>query len=651
MGIFDSSGKKKTEDSSEERRETPPEGKPALGRWQVGDRILNRYKIYDVKGGPGRSGMGSVYICYDHESKRAMAIKTLQDRFLQDRASIDRFKWEAEAWVRLEKHYNIVQAWYVDEVGGRPCIFLESIVGDEQYGADLSGWIWGGGLQRDAKPDIPLILNFAIQFCQGMMHAEKKFKEMGKPFVHRDVKPQNIMVTRDRVVKVTDFGLVKAFAEADEDIPSMTVGDESRKRLSLSKSGNVCGTPPYMSPEQCRGEKDVDVRSDVYAFGCVLYEMLTQRYVFDARTPEEFIKHHLKTKPNSPDAHKELDKVVMKCLEKEPDKRYQDFNELDKTLSALYHRLTGKVVKEPEAIQLEAWELSVKGLSLTNLGLHQEAVACLMRAVKLDPINPDTHGTLGLIYANQGNHEAAVLEYQESLKVDPNNATTHLQLGIAFDHQKNFDAATEEYMEALRIDPRYAQAHRGLGHIYYKQLRLDDAEKEYKEALSIDPNNAEVHCDLGGLYQLQAMLAEAQEEYKKALRINPNYAFARYKWGSAYLSAYRMVGKPVYLDAAVEQFKEALRLNPDDVEAHYDLGNAYKAQGKLDVAVAKYEEVLRLNPNDVDAHRNLGIAYETQGEYRQAIESYQAFIRLASPQYASWVKQAEESIRQLRQKI
>lgn len=654
MGIFDSSEKKRTKGSLEERRENPPKGQPTLARWHVGDTIADQYEIHRISGGPGRSGMGIVYLCYAHESKRAIAIKTLQDQFLQSRGATNRFKWEAEAWVRLEKHYNTVQAEFVVEIERRPYIFLEYIVGDDRYGVDLLGWIRGGGLERGGKPDIRLILSFAIQFCHGMMHAQRKFAEMGRPFVHRDIKPSNILITRHKVVKITDFGLVKAFLETDEDIPSMTVGDESRRRLSFSKSGIVCGTPPYMSPEQCRGEKDVDVRSDVYAFGCVLYEMLTRRHVFDGGTAEEFIRHHVKDTPKSPDAHRELDRVVLKCLHKDPHERYQDFSELEKVLSVLYGRLTGEVVKQPEGVESEAWELAIKGLSLSNLGIHEEAVACLMQAVELDPNDPDMHDTLGVIYHRQGNHEGAILEYQESLRSEPNNAVTHLNLGITYEHQKNLDAAAAEYKEALRIDPRYAQAHRGLGHIYYSQLRLDDAEREYNESLSIDPSNAEVHCDLGGLYQLQAMLVEAQEEYRKALRIDPDFAFARYKWGTAYLSAYRGIGKPgnpVYLDAAVEQFKEALRLNPDDVDAHYDLGYAYKAQGRLDAAVAEYRELLRLKPNAVDAHRSLGIIYQAQGKYREAIESYQAFVRLAPPQYASRVKQAEESIRQLSQNM
>jgi len=560
MGIFDSFKKKKPEEGSGEvRRETPRRGEEiALGRWQVGDKIENRYEIHHILGGPGKSGMGIVYICYDHEISDPVAIKTFQDKYLTDLAAIKRFKWEAATWVRLEKHYNIVQAEYVKVIEGRPYIFMEYVVGDKQYGTDLSGWIRGGGLQRDRRADIPLILNFAIQVCHGMIHAQNRFKEMGKPFVHRDIKPQNIMVTQDKVVKVTDFGLVKAFAEADEDIPSTTVGDESRRRLSLSKSGNVCGTPPYMSPEQCRGERDIDVRSDIYAFGCVLYEMLTGRYVFDVEKAEEFIYHHLKGMPRSPNAHKELDRVVMKCLEKEAGERYHDFEELEEVLSGIYYGLTGEMIQPPSAQKLEAWELSNKGFSLENVGILQEAIDCYHQALKLNPNLVWAHNNLGSAYAAQGKPDEAVREYREALSINPNDAMAHYNLGNAYHAQGKFDEAIWEHRETLTINPNYAEAHNNLGNAYKAQGKFDEAIWEHREALKINPNLAEAHNNLGIAYSAQ--------------------------------------GK---LDEAIGEYREALRLNPNGVAAHFNLGIAYSAQGKLDEAIGEYREALRLNPNDL----------------------------------------------------
>ena len=218
------------------------------GRWQVGMMIDGRYEIRDIKMG----GMGVVYLCYDPKNIMPVAIKTFQDKYLKDKDSVDRFIYEANAWVDLEKHKNIVRAYYVENIEYRPYIFLEYVAGDKYYGADLRGWILRKGL------DLKTTLNFAIQFCDGMIHAEKKFKEMGKPFVHRDIKPANIMVTKDRVLKVTDFGLVKSILTSQDEIDL----------------GRGWGTFEYMSPEQWLDSENIDTRSDIYSFGCVLYEMV-----------------------------------------------------------------------------------------------------------------------------------------------------------------------------------------------------------------------------------------------------------------------------------------------------------------------------------------------------------------------------------------
>jgi serine/threonine protein kinase len=325
VGIFDAIRTRDKGGTPDAQGPLPPSASrtdSSPGRWQVGDRIQGQYQIIKICGGPGKSGMGIVYVCYDHVFKSPVALKTFQDRFLSDQAAIDSFKREAETWIRLEKHHNIVTAKWVQMIEARPYIGLEYVAGDKRYGSDLSGWIWQGGLRQNGNPDIPLILNFALQFCHGMTHAKKKFEEMGKPFVHRDIKPSNIMITQDRVVKVTDFGLVKSFVGAVGDIPSMMIGNGGHQRLGLSKSGGICGTPPYMSPEQCRGENDIDERSDIYSFGCVLHEMLTGRYVFGARTPEGFLKAHLNSLPQSPNVHPRFDKAVLRCLEKNPTDRY-----------------------------------------------------------------------------------------------------------------------------------------------------------------------------------------------------------------------------------------------------------------------------------------------------------------------------------------
>jgi tetratricopeptide (TPR) repeat protein len=288
------------------------------------------------------------------------------------------------------------------------------------------------------------------------------------------------------VVKVTDFGLVKAFARSVEDMPVM-IRDAELEKLGLSKPGGWCGTPPYMSPEQCRGEESIDERSDIYAFGCVLYEMLTGRYVFEAGTVEEFIHHHLRTVPRAPGSGEELDRVVLRCLEKEPNNRYQGFDEVEQVLARLYIGLTGKVVRPIDGAPLEAWEWGNKGLSLMNLGFTDEGMRCTEEAIRINPNCAEAHRSLGQSHMKKGDWGSAMKESQEALRIDPHDAEAHRLLGNSYQLKGDGDATMKEFQEALVIEPHDAAAYLGLGAAYHGRGRLREALGCYESFVRLAP--------------------------------------------------------------------------------------------------------------------------------------------------------------------
>lgn len=159
--------------------------------WGVGDLIRDRYEVYDIKAG----GFGIVYIVYDHDDGVPYAIKTLQDRHLVNPFAAERFIREAEVWVRLGRHQNVVRAFFVDRIDNQPYIFLECIVG-----SNLRKALSGGPLPRRT------VMRYAIQFCRGMVHAQN----MISGFAHLDIKPENCLLTEDNILKLTDFSLSKA---------------------------------------------------------------------------------------------------------------------------------------------------------------------------------------------------------------------------------------------------------------------------------------------------------------------------------------------------------------------------------------------------------------------------------------------------------
>src|SRR6185295_12635979 len=188
--------------------------------------------------------MGIVYVVYDHEWREALAAKTFQDEiFARSPAIAHRFTQEALIWINLDVHQNIAHARFVHTIEGKPYLFLEYV-----SGGDLGDWI---GTPRLTE-DLPQVLRFAIHFCDGMTHALAKGIQ-----AHRDIKPQNCLITQDGTLKVTDFGLAKVFNDVSlSDIESLDIESLS---LGLTRTGMAAGTPTHMAPEQFGDAKRVDV--------------------------------------------------------------------------------------------------------------------------------------------------------------------------------------------------------------------------------------------------------------------------------------------------------------------------------------------------------------------------------------------------------
>jgi len=212
----------------------------------------------------GRGGMGEVYRARDTKLKRDVAVKILPDEFSRDADRVSRFQREAEVLASLN-HPNIAGIYDVEEASGLRYLVLELVEGETL--AD-----------RIARGPIPVeeAMRIALQICEALEAAHER------GIIHRDLKPANVKVTTEGEVKVLDFGLAKAM-ESNAANPTLS---QSPTLVTGSMAGMIIGTAAYMSPEQARG-RAADQRSDIFAFGCVLYEMLTGRQAFrgeDVRT-------------------------------------------------------------------------------------------------------------------------------------------------------------------------------------------------------------------------------------------------------------------------------------------------------------------------------------------------------------------------------
>ena len=449
-----------------------------------GDRIEDRYEVAQVL----RGGMGVVYLCYDHEQREPVAIKSFQARFFDNERVVARFTQEALTWIRLEKHRHIVQARVVHTVRDRPHIFLEHISGPEGLGPDLRAWIDHNRLTLD------LAVRFGLHIALGMQHAVRQVPGL----VHRDLKPANILVTHDEVAKVTDFGLVHSVVSAGE----VPLHEDDGDIMRLTRVGSVVGTAPYMSPEQCRAE-EVDQRADIYAFGCILYEMLTGRPVFQARKFFDWLTAHLNETPQIPsdvsgELPADLRTLLLACLEKSPTDRPSDWGEVADGLATVYEDITGEqAVMAISGPQLEAHELMDKGYSLTELGRAEEALEAYDRALELQP-------DYAWAWARKGRTLRLLERYDEALAC---------------------------FEQAITLSPSYGWAWNGKGIVLERQGRIEEALEAYRQAAMLKPGDVWPWYNQADILQSMGRFEEALPLLDRALNADPMHAHSWAKRG------------------------------------------------------------------------------------------------------------------------
>ena len=271
--------------------------------------------------------MGEVWRAKDTKLGREVAIKTLPEEFAQDADRLARFEREAKLLASLN-HPNIAAIHGFEEDNGTHFLVMELVEGDTL--ADRLG--------RGAIP-VEESLNLALQIADALKAAHEK------GVIHRDLKPANIKVTDDNNVKVLDFGLAKAFAgEEVEASPS----NSPTLSMQATQQGVILGTAAYMSPEQAKG-RAVDKRADVFAFGCVLYEMLTGRQSFGKSDVTESLSAVISLQPEwtalPPNLHPRLRETVERCLEKRVSERYQDIGDAKADIEKVLADPNGVIVQ------------------------------------------------------------------------------------------------------------------------------------------------------------------------------------------------------------------------------------------------------------------------------------------------------------------
>lgn len=552
--------------------------------------------------------MGEVYLAEDQHLGRKVAIKFLPPEIANDERARQRLLREAKTAATLD-HPNICAIYEVGQEGDCSFIVLQYIEG-ETLAARL----------RHHRPDVQEALAIAEQVAEALKQAHSR------GIVHRDIKPENIMLTTGTQVKVLDFGLAKVVRD-----PQIVDADTASL---LSMPGMVVGTLPYMSPEQVRGE-ELDCRSDIFSLGAVLYELLSGRKPFDAKSKAELISAILTVDPppisNSGVARDSggEEQLVHRCLEKNAALRYQTMSDLIADLRYLRKESEGQVMQKRTATSAKphsavvSGEGKLRGLSTARVGLVLGAVVLVVAAAvylrsfrtsKPAPVSgtPSANspaydvylrGKVNVSSENPANNEAAIKLFQQAIAADPNFAAAYAELARAYsikarlfapgpEKNKLNEDAEVAVEKALAIDPNLAEGHFARGLILwtpYKRFPHEQAIHSYQRAIELNPNFDEAHHQLGYVYLHIGLLDKGWQELEKALAINPGNTLARFRLGQ--------------IQMCRAKYEEAFQIfNTTPIEKNPGVG-AYKANalyrlGRNEEASALIEQLLKDYPKD-----------------------------------------------------
>jgi len=637
-----------------------------MNTYPPGYRISGQY---EVASRPLMGGMGIVYLCMDIENDHPVALKTFKPEYLPDRAARDRFLREGTSWVNLGSHPHIVRCHGVEHVGdGREVYLVLELVAQEpgREDASLRSWISPG----QAMP-VEQALLFALQIARGMSHACSVLPG----FVHRDLKPENVLVGADYLtgttlnrLRVTDFGLAHTL-EGGAD--SLTPEGEQLTDQALGRhrlTHGIVGTPRYMAPEQWLGQP-VGVFTDVYALGCILYELLSGQAAVRGHTITELQEGHCRGKhePLPVPLPQPVKDLVERCLTVRGEERFDNWE----TLSAALEQAAGQSLPPVSADTLSreerinaGWAFNAMGLSYQDIGKADVAQSYFERALAIgktegqDTLQCAALCNLGNAYVQLGDARRTIGYHEQALSISREIGDRRVEggvlgnLGIAYRQLGDARRAIGFFEQALAIH-RWIGNRPGegadLGNLGAAYFQLGDARRAigyHEQALAIHREIGDRRgegkslCNLGNAYAQLGDVRRAIGYFEQALAIHreigdrPGEGVALGNLGSAYLDlgdARRAIG---YYEQALAIDREIGDRRGEGSDLG-NLGNAYAQLGDARRAIGFFEQALAISRESGDRRvegsdlGNLGNAYRQLGDARRAIGFFEQALAIS----------------------
>jgi serine/threonine protein kinase/tetratricopeptide (TPR) repeat protein/TolB-like protein len=638
----------------------------------LGSDFGTRYRIESLL---GQGGMGRVYKAYDKELDRTVAIKVVREGAIGQVDALKRFKQELVLASKIS-HKNILRIHDMGEVAGVRFISMAYI-----QGKDLQHII-----RENPKMPLDRVLKFAQQIAEALAAAH------AEGVVHRDLKPQNLLIGNDDQVFVCDFGLAKSFEES---------------AIGMTRTGAFLGTPRYMSPEQVEG-KPADQRADIYAFGLILYEMVTGDVPFTGESTLKVMYQRIQEKPKSPklinaDLPNWLVRIIMRCLEKDPADRYQNAYEILADLQAGKSPSGGGsgsrsgISRSGDSIQIQlpefasrrsVWIPSAVAVLLLIVGAvffvrhliqtrggggggggAEESVSGIPpfssgRFVAILPLQ--VLGDASQIgYLAQGVEEALstklfqvkdvrVTASDEADKIDQKQPLPKIArtLGANYLVQGTLQGSGDRIRVTMRLQDALHNKrvwNKEFDGVASDLFTLEDQiYSELVSALDVNLTTDEVASakarptQNAAAYDLyvrgrnalrahdNASVQSALDYFDQALKADPKFALAFAGEADASLRMYQMKKDNFWTQKALTSAQAAVQINDKLPEVHSVMGSAYIATGKYAQAITELKRAIYLAPSSDEAYRRLGGAYLVSGDYPHAIEAIQKAVDLNS---------------------
>jgi non-specific serine/threonine protein kinase len=565
----------------------------------------------------GAGGIGEVYRAHDTKLDRDIALKILSPDMSQDATWRHRFEREAKAIAALN-HPNIVTIHTVEESEGILFITTEFV-----RGKTLAESIPERGLPLEE------IKSLAIPIIKALTATHER------GITHRDLKPANIMIREDRQVKVLDFGLAKvqdleqaaiATSEADEDTIIIEAGCSPP-----STPGTILGTLPYMSPEQVKGIS-VDHRSDIFSLGIILHEMATGRRPFQGKTAADLASSILRD-TSTPVTHLNpalphtLNRIIERCLEKNPDRRYSSCNELLDELDRLQREPTPSVEEVGPSIAILAFtDMSAeKDQDYFCEGVAEEITNSLNRVEGIRVASRTSafqfKGSSDIREAGRRLGVRTILEGSVRKAGDRLRITAQL-----IDVESGYSLWAQKYDREIK-DIFAIQEEIAHEVVQSLEITLDPARKDpICRAHTTDVAAYEYY--LRGrkfFHRLSKKYIEfAKQMFSRAIERDPTYALAHAGLADCHSRLYLYYGDDEPDRRAADHMSQrALELDPGLAEAHAARGLFLLASGRYEDTEVEFETAIRLDPNSFETYHFYGLDCFRRGNYERAAELWQ----------------------------